>query len=130
MSKQQVTNLAVLACDQGMAPGMLTVIPMNKTLAGMQPAATVMDFVPLLNIKPFGMCKTQANPMVAAATAAAQGVLTPMPCIPVTTSPWSPGSAKIQIGGQKALLNSDTCKCMWTGTISIKQPGQQKVQDT
>jgi hypothetical protein len=127
---KQVTNGAMLQCDQGAAPGTLTVLPVKMVDAGTQPAANIMDFIPMMNIKPFGMCKTQANPQVAAATAAAQGVLTPMPCIPVTIAPWSPGSSKIQIKGMAALLDSDTCKCMWAGTISIKQPGQQKVDDT
>ncbi len=41
---------------------------------------------PFVSIMPFAMCTSPANPTVAAATAAAMGVLTPMPCIPVTNS--------------------------------------------
>ncbi|MGL4604236.1 MAG: hypothetical protein ACRCU9_08815 [Iodobacter sp.] len=37
----------------------------------------------MLNIMPIGTCMSPATPMVAAATAAAMGVLTPMPCIPM-----------------------------------------------
>ena len=39
------------------------------------PAANIMDHVPMVNIMPFGMCITPSNPAVAAATAAALGVL-------------------------------------------------------
>jgi hypothetical protein len=76
-----------------------------------------------VNLAPFGMCKTQANPMVAAATAAAMGALTPMPCIPVVTAPWSPGASGAEIAGQKALTDDSTCTCLWTGQISVTDPG-------
>ena len=117
-----VINGAKLKCDQGLAPSTLTVLPVNGSAADEQPAATVMDNVPMLNIAPFGMCKTQANPQVAAATSAAMGVLTPMPCLPVIPAPWSPGASVVTIEGQKALTSDSKCSCAWTGSIEITDP--------
>src|SRR3954465_451113 len=116
-------NGAQLKCSQGTAPASLTVLPANGTSGDEQAAATVNDFIPMTNIAPFGMCQTQANPQVAAATSAAQGVLTPQPCIPVTTSPWSPGSNIVTIQGTKALRDDSKCNCTWTGSIEITDPG-------
>ncbi|MBV9735739.1 MAG: DUF4280 domain-containing protein, partial [Acidisphaera sp.] len=70
----QVVNTAQLQCTFGMAPSNLVVLPINRVMCGNQPAANIMDHVPLMNIMPFGMCQSIANPMVAAATAAALGV--------------------------------------------------------
>ncbi len=87
------------------------------------PVATVNDIIPMVNVAPFGMCQTQANPEVAAATAAAMGVLTPMPCIPVITGPWSPGASLTTVLGVAALSSDSKCSCAWTGNISITDPG-------
>ena len=118
-----VINGAKLKCSQGLAPSTLTVLPVNGSSADEQPAATVMDYVPMVNVAPFGMCQTQANPQVAAATAAAMGVLTPMPCVPVIPAPWSPGAGIVTIQGQKALTNDSKCNCTWTGSIEITDGG-------
>lgn len=118
-----VANGAKLKCSEGLSPGSLTVAPQNGSTGDEQPLATVMDFVPMQNIAPFGMCKTQANPQVAAATAAAQGVLTPMPCVPVIASPWSPGSPTVTINELKALTADSKCNCTWSGSIEITDPG-------
>lgn len=67
----------------------------------------IMDHISMMNIMPFGMCMSIANPTVAAATAAALGVLTPMPCIPATTSPWVPGAPNVLLGNQPTLDNVD-----------------------
>src|SRR5689334_6108069 len=99
-----VTAGAVLKCSFGLAPSALVVTPENKMLAG-TPAANIMDHVPMKNIMPFGMCTTQSNPTVAAATAAASGVPTPAPCVPVTSAPWTPGAATMQLGNQPALTD-------------------------
>ena len=120
----QVVNGAQLACTFGTSPSTLTVLPVNRTSIDNQPEATVQDFVPMLNIMPFGMCVTPSNPQVAAATAAALGVLTPQPCIPVTTSPWTPGAVTVEIAFQTALDNLSVCTCMWGGVISVTNPGQ------
>ncbi|RKG64195.1 DUF4280 domain-containing protein, partial [Corallococcus exercitus] len=72
----QVVMGAMLQCSFGVAPSSLMVLPANRVMAT-TPAANIMDNKPLLNILPFGMCNSLANPMVAAATAAALGVLTP-----------------------------------------------------
>jgi len=123
----QVCNLATTKCAFGMAPGMLMVLPTNRVLTENQPAANIMDHIPLVNIMPFGMCNCPANPAVAAATAAASGVLTPMPCVPVTTTPWVPGSPTVLIANFPALNNTSTCMCTWGGVISIAYAGQSTV---
>ena len=115
---------AQLMCTMGMAPSVLQVLPVNRVRCGNQIAANIMDHVPMVNIMPFGMCMSIANPVVASATSAALGVLTPMPCIPNTPAPWVTGSPTVKIGPMPALNNSSTCNCMWAGVISIAFPGQ------
>ncbi len=117
---------ATTMCTMGLAPGSLLVLPVNRVLAG-APAANVMDSVPFLNVTPFGMCTSPANPAVAAATAAAFGVLTPMPCTPVPAGPWVPGVPTVLVGNMPAA--DMTCKltCAFGGVISILAPGQFQV---
>lgn len=124
---QLVYNGALLQCSFGVAPSSLIVTPEKMVDTSGIPAATIMDFVPMKNIVPFGMCMTLSNPVVAAATAAKLGVFTPAPCLPVVTSPWIPGSAIVQIRSQPALNNTCTCMCQWGGVITITAPGQMKV---
>jgi uncharacterized protein DUF4280 len=120
----EVVSGAMMACSFGVAPASLTVLPANRVMVGGVPAANIMDHVPMMNIPTFGMCISLSNPQVAAATSAALGVLTPQPCIPVTSSPWAPGSPTVTIGNQPALTSSSTCNCMWGGVITISSPGQ------
>src|SRR5215467_4392133 len=121
---QQVCNGATLQCSMGMAPSSLVVLPVNRVNTGNQPDANIMDHVPMVNIMPFGMCMSPANPSVAAATAAAFGVLTPMPCIPVTPAPWTPGAATVLLGKAPTLDNTCTLMCMWAGMIQVVSPGE------
>jgi len=104
------------------------VMPANMVNTVNNPAATIMDNIPMTNVMPFGMCTTPSNPQVAAATAAAQGVLTPQPCIPVTTAPWTPGSATVMIKNKPTLNSSSTLMCTWGGVISVTNPGQMTVK--
>jgi hypothetical protein len=120
---EQVVSGAMLMCPFGMAPSTLTVLPTSMVSVSKMPAATIMDFAPMVNIAPFGMCITPSNPTVAAATAAALGVLTPMPCIPVTT-PWTPGIPVVSYGKMPAIDNTCMCNCAWGGVITVTFPGQ------
>jgi len=122
----QVCMGATLQCSFGAAPSALVVLPSNRTLTG-TPAATIMDHAPLVNIMPFGMCSSPANPTVAAATAAALGVLTPMPCVPATASPWIVGAPTVLIGNMPALDNNSKLMCNWGGVIQVINPGQTKL---
>ncbi|EXF92807.1 hypothetical protein HK44_003585 [Pseudomonas fluorescens HK44] len=127
MGCPQVCATATLQCSFGAAPGVLNVLPVNRTLTGGMPAANIMDHIPLLNIMPFGMCMSPANPMVAAATAAALGVLTPMPCIPATAAPWMPGAPTLLLGGMPALDANCSLMCNWGGMIKVVMPGQMQM---
>ncbi len=119
-----VCNGAMLMCSFGVAPSVLTVLPINRTLTSNMPAANIMDHIPMVNIMPFGMCITPSNPAVAAATTAAMGVLTPMPCVPVTPAPWVVGSPTVLLGNMPALNNTSTLMCTWGGVITVTVPGQ------
>jgi hypothetical protein len=102
----------------------MVVLPINRTPVENQFAANIMDHIPMVNIMPFGMCMSIANPQVAAATAAAMGVLTPQPCIPATATPWTPGALTLVLGNQPALDNVSICMCTWLGVITVADPGQ------
>lgn len=118
---------ATLTCSMGTAPSSLLVLPQNRVLQT-TPIANIMDNKPFVNVLPFAMCRSPANPAVAAATAAALGVLTPMPCVPVTTAPWVVGVPTVLVGDMPALDMSSTLLCAWGGLISITNAGQVVAQ--
>ena len=111
-------------CSFGVAPSTLVVLPQARAMAESKPIASIADMIPMTNIPPFGMCMSMANPTVAAATAAALGVLTPMPCTPLPAGPWKPGSPTVLVGGKPALTNACMGNCAYGGVITISTPGQ------
>jgi len=115
MAGKWVNAGSLLTCTMGAAPAALTVVVPTITVQG-SPAANVMDSS-IINIPTFGSCKSPFNPMVAAATAAALGVLTPMPCIPVTM-PWTPGAPMVLVRNFPALDAASKCMCVYGGQIS------------
>ena len=123
MAKQVVMG-AMMQCSFGVAPASLVVLPANRVMVNNQPAANIMDHKPIVNIPTFGMCNAPSNPAVIATTAAALGVPTPAPCVPVTTTPWAAGSPTVLIGNMPALNDTSKCMCTWGGVISITFPGQ------
>ena len=124
MADTYVVTGAIMTCTFGMAPSSLVILPSRTDMMSNMPRGNIMDFAPMVNIMPFGMCNTPSNPTVAAATAAAMGVLTPMPCIPAITTPWMPGKPTMLIQGQPALTRSCCNMCMWGGQITFSTDGQ------
>jgi hypothetical protein len=117
-----------MQCTFGLAPSTLVVLPTNKVFTDEVPDANIMDHVPMVNIMPFGMCTSPANPVVAAATAAALGVLTPMPCIPNTPAPWIAGAPTVLLANFPTLDNVSQLMCIWGGVITFANPGEQTVE--
>jgi hypothetical protein len=123
----QVCMGAMLQCSFGDAPSSLVVLPQSRVLTG-TPAANIMDGKPLVNVLPFGMCSSTTNPVVASATTAAAGVLTPMPCVPATPAPWAPGAPTVLIADMPALDNGSSLMCNWGGVIQVTNAGQTTVE--
>ena len=123
----QVAMGAMLQCSFGAAPATLVVLP-TTCVTATTPAANISAYAPVVNVPPFGVCSSMANPTVASATSAAMGVLTPMPCVPVCVAPWAPGAPTVTVGGMPALDDSSKLTCTWGGVISINAPGQMKMQ--
>ena len=101
--------------------GVLNVLPLNMTFCDNKPVGNIMDNKPFVNIPPLGMCKSLANPIVAAATAANKGKLQKMPCIPNTTMPWMLAKMNTLVGGKPALLDSSKLMCMLCGVITFEK---------
>lgn len=115
-------------CSFGTAPCNLQATSQTTCLEEGKPVATIQDMQPNVNLQPFGMCTSLANPAVAAATAAALGVLTPQPCTMAPAGTWIPANPKVMIGGAPCLTNEATLMCgVGAGTIKIIAPGQTKV---
>lgn len=128
MGKIYVCNGAQLVCSMGTGNAVLVVLPERRILLDGQPQANIMDHKSMTNIPSFGLCTSLANPVVAAATAAHHGCLTPMPCVPNTNSPWQKGHGKLLLKNFPALCMDDKLSCAWAGTITIADCGQGKGQ--
>lgn len=128
MGRIYVCNGAQMVCTMGTGNAVLVVLPERRILLDGQPQANIMDYKPMTNIPSFGLCTSLANPVVAAATAAHHGCLTPMPCVPNTTSPWQKGHESLLLKNFPALCMDDKLSCAWAGTITITDSGQGKGQ--
>lgn len=116
-----------MKCSFGAAPSSLVVLPTNQFMVD-TPCANIMDYAPMVNVMPFGTCSSMANPTVAAATAAAMGALTPMPCVPVIPAPWAPGCPTFEIANMPAVDSSCKLMCTWGGEIQVTDAGQTSLQ--
>jgi len=120
---------AKLKCSMGSSNSELGVVhPVKAVHLHGKNMASITDHKPVINIKPFGKCKSLANPVVAAATAAASGKLQEMPCIPNTIAPWVPGKLNVLVKGKPALTDDCKCMCVWAGVIKVADAGQKTVK--
>lgn len=114
-----VAHGATLRCSEGTTQSSLSALVQVRAGQNKKRLALVDDHQPMTHIQPFGMCNSTLNPQVMAATAAAQGTHTPMSCVPLTTSAWSPGAPQIKVDAVELLTSDSTCRCAWNGTIEI-----------
>ena len=124
MSDSYVCSGAIMRCTMGTSTANLTVLPVRIVNLTGPPMANISDHKSMVNLAPFGLCRSLGFPPTASATAAAHGHLTPMPCVHNTPTPWMGGKMDYLIKGQPALLKSCKCQCMWGGTISLVTDGQ------
>lgn len=115
----------MMKCSFGVAPCPFQALSNTSVLAGL-PVGTMQD-ISLGSIPTFGMCQSLANPMVASATAAALGVLTPMPCIPVIAGPWMITGPTVQLKGSTVLTMDAKAMCAYGGIIQFISTPAQKV---
>lgn len=115
-----VANGAQIKCSMGTLPSVLTVTATPPHVAAAPvPAvmlAAITDFVPVVNIKSFGMCSAPTNPAVIAAQGSA-------PCVPATTTPWKPPRTAA-VTATATFDQTATCQCTWLGIITVVNPGQ------
>ena len=113
-----VVQTAMCTCSFGAAPAVLSVTSQQTVFICKMLAATMQDGAPICNVPTCGWCCKPANPPVAAATAAALGVLTPMPCIPATVA-WAPGCPTVMVCKRPLLNNTSKLMCSYGGVIQV-----------
>ena len=119
-----VVQTALCGCSFGVAPCPLMVSSQQTVMVSNMLQATIMDN----KFPTFGMCSSLANPTVAAATSAAMGVLTPMPCVPAIVAPWVPGAPTVLVGGKPLLNNTSKLMCNYGGIIQVNMTPALTVQ--
>lgn len=150
----QVCAGATLTCRFGTTSSSLKVVAPDRQVVPGQTLATILDHQSLVNIQPFGLCQSLANPVVALATTAVISLegykpslkgekvcgvcekkicsclisSNPQSCVPVTPTPWSPGSPTMLIGNVPALNDVSQLRCAWAGVIEVLEAGQTTFQ--
>jgi len=111
-----------LMCSMGTAPSDLMVATPDNPMKPQQTwPANIMDCKPMVNIRPFGMCRSMANPQVMAASAAARGATVPAPCIP-NVATWAPGDALNMVRNLPGLTKTSQAVCAFGGVIIVTVP--------
>lgn len=125
MGVSYVVDGATLSCNHGSSKPKLKILPDRTVKLKGKGKANVGDSKPMVNIQPFGMCKSPTNPAVIAVKAASQGATTEAPCTPACAM-WLNGKNDVLVQKLPALLSNSTLICMiGAGTIKIEDDGQE-----
>lgn len=111
-----VCNGAKMRCSFGSASASLKVTSNQTVKAAGSLVATIADHVQMSNILPFGDCKapamTKGGP--------------PVPCAPITPTPWTTQATSIQVQGKRPLDPSSLTMCAYAGVITIQDPNSDR----
>ncbi|MEJ7636397.1 MAG: DUF4280 domain-containing protein [Singulisphaera sp.] len=108
MPRPVVISGALLKCIAGSAPSRLAATTAPLTLVGGAPIATVVDHLPIVHVKPFGVC-----------------AITGRPCLPLTLIPWQMGASSILAPSVFPILSTASqLPCLVGGIIRVLSPGQ------
>lgn len=124
MCAQYVTHGAKIKCSCGSKIANLQVLPDRTVTLTEGHYANISDHQSMVNIPPFGVCRSLKYPPTKSETDAHHGSLTPMPCKPGTMSIWQDGNDSYIIRHFPALLTSSYCRCIYGGVITIVTDGQ------
>lgn len=114
-------------CANGTQPCPLNVSNRKRMVVNGKAIALRTD-ASTVNLSGFGYCNNLGNPIVMEATMAAQGVLTPMPCVPMLKGVWDRTVERLKIDGQQAVGESSTTMCAYGGSISISLVGERGIK--
>lgn len=124
MSAQYVNHGAKIKCTCGSKISNIQVLPDRTVTLTDGHYANISDHQSMINIPPFGVCRSLKYPPTKSATDAHHGSLTPMPCKPGTYSIWENGNDTYIIRNFPALLTCSSCRCIYGGVITIVTDGQ------
>lgn len=124
MCAEYVNHGAKLKCTCGSKIANIQVLPDRTVTLTNGYYANISDHQSMVNIPPFGVCRSLKYPPTKSATDAHHGSLTPMPCKPGTYSVWENGNDTYIIRNFPALLTCSSCRCIYGGVITIVTDGQ------
>lgn len=119
-----VVEGATLKCSFGDSSSKLMIPVKHEVYINNKTQGNMMDYIPMVNITPFGLCSSPTNPAVIAATAASFGKPQKVPCIPAIAAPWMCCKNDVLITNFPAILKSSKLMCMWCGVITVEDDGQ------
>ncbi len=105
---QKLTEKAMLVCDKGAAPGMLSVTSQTFSKANDLLIATEQDKQAMVNIPSFGVC-----------------AITKATCVPAAIA-WQKTTQKDEINNFKILTEDSSCPCSVGGKISVQHKGHNE----